>query len=180
MGLTVLLSLIVVFGYVALTTYRPPFLTYLLAIIWMLILAWVARLLPSKFKWSSPETPWGSIWLGALGFAGITGFFICSWALPEWGIPPLLTCLALICGSYLMLRVGWRASGAGSWADRGRFALAAGVLSFFILLAPLAESDPARLDNPAGMSLVALAALLSLCLLRLRIYRRERVLSSAT
>lgn len=179
-GLTVLLLLTVVFGYVALTTYRPPFLTYLLAIILTLVLAWVARLLPSKFKWNSAEKTWGSIWLSVLGFAGIVGFFICTWALPEWGIPPLLTCLALICGSYFMLRLGWRASGAGNWDDRGRFALAAGVLSFFILLAPLAESDPARLDNPAGMSLVALGALLSLCYLRLRIYRREGVLSSQT
>jgi hypothetical protein len=171
-GLSVLLVLTVAFGYLALTTYRPPFLTYLLTIILTMILVWVAYRLPSKFHWKTSGKSWNLIGLGVMGFVGITGFFVCSWALPEWGFPPLGTCLALVGGGYLCLRLAWRASGGGNWDDRGRFALAAGVLSFFVLLAPLTENDPSRLDNPAGMTLVALFTLVILVLMRRHIHQR--------
>jgi hypothetical protein len=171
-GLSVLLAMTVAFGFLALTTYRPPFLTYTLAIILTVILAWIARRLPRKFHWNTPGKPWNAIWLGMMGFAGILGFFICSWALPEWGIHPLGTSLALIGGGYLYLRIAWRASGGGGWDDRERFALAAGVLSFFVLLAPLTENDPSRLDNPAGMTVVALFTFVALVLMGRRIHGR--------
>ena len=171
-GLSLLLAADVLFGYLAMTTYRPPFLPYVLAILSTLALAWLGRRLPHSFRWTTPRKVWRSGWLGALGFTGIFGFFLCSWALPEWGIPPLLTCLGLIGGSYLMLRLAWQASGGGLWDDRGRLTLASGVLSFFILLAPLSENDPSRLDNPAGMTLVALTTLIALVILRTRIHRR--------
>jgi peptidoglycan/LPS O-acetylase OafA/YrhL len=86
----------------------------------------------------------------------------------------LITFLALIGGSYAFLRVAWRASGGGHWDDRGRFAIATGALSFFVLLAPLTENDPSRLDNPAGMTLVALFTFVALVLIRRRIHRREQ------
>lgn len=168
-GLSVLLAVDVVFGCLALTTYRPPIFLYALACTFTLLLAWVGRRIPHHFQWATPNQVWRPLWLGILGFAGITGFFICSWALPEWGIPPWLTCLGLVGGSYLLLRITWHASGGGNWDDRGRFALASGVLSFFILLAPLSENDPSRMDNPAGMTLVALVTVCSLVILRLRI-----------
>jgi hypothetical protein len=179
-GLSVLLVAVVAFGFLALTTYRPPIVTCALAILSILALGWIGRRMPQRFGWSAPESTWKPIWLGALGFAGTTGFFLCSWALPEWNLPPWLTCLALLGGSYFYLRLAWRASGGGSWDDRDRFALSAGVLSFFILLAPLSENDPSRLDNPAGMTIVALFALLGLVLLRSRIHRREHVADTAS
>ena len=171
-GLSLLLAVDVAFGCLALTTYRPPFLPYVFAMAVTLTLGWLGRWMPHHFQWEAPTQVWRSFWLSALGFAGITGFFLCSWALPEWGIPPWLTCLGLVVGGYLFLRMAWHASGGGRWDDRGRFSLTSGVLSFFILLAPLSENDPSRMDNPAGMTLVALATVLSLVFLHTRINRR--------
>jgi hypothetical protein len=68
------------------------------------------------------------------------------------------------------------ASGDGAWDDCGRFALVSGALSFFILLALIAEADPNRMDNPAGMGLVGLVAGLGLVYLGMRIRRRTRAL----
>jgi hypothetical protein len=56
-GLSVLLAMTVAFGFLALTTYHPPFLTYTLAIILTVILAWIARRLPRKFHWNTPGKP---------------------------------------------------------------------------------------------------------------------------
>ena len=179
-GFAILLAFDVAFGYLALTTYRPPVLPFSLAVTATLALAWTGGRLPVKFPWVVPEQPWKPIWLGVLGFTGITAFFVCSWALPEWGLPPVFTILALIGGSYLAMRMAWRASGGGHWDDRGRFALAAGVLAFFILLAPLSENDPSRLDDPSGMTLVVLVAIACLLLLRQRIIRRRKRLETPT
>ena len=171
-GFSLLLAADVAFGYLALTTYRPPFLPYIFAIASVLILAGLGWRMPHHFQWNAPTQVWKSFWLGVLGFIGITAFFLCSWALPEWGISPWLTCLGLVGGSYIFLRIAWHASGGGRWDDRGRFALASGVLMFFILLAPLSKNDPSRMDNPAGMTLVALITLVGLVFLRTRIHRR--------
>jgi peptidoglycan/LPS O-acetylase OafA/YrhL len=65
-----------------------------------------------------------------------------------------------------------RLSGAGAWTDIHRLALASGALGFFVLLAPLAELDTTRPDNPAGMTVVGVAAALLLVWLGRRT-RRE-------
>ena len=62
--------------------------------------------------------------------------------------------------------------------DRGRFALGAGVLSFFVLFAPLQELDPKRTDAP-GMAIVGLAALALLLWGRRSVWRRTALLSAA-
>jgi len=172
-GLILLLTGDVIFGTLALTTYRPPFIAYALAMALTLSLVWLGRCMPTRFAWDVPLTTWKPFWLSVLGFAGIAAFFLCNWALPEWGFPPLLTCLTCVGGCYLILRLAWYASGGGNWDDRGRFSLATGVLSFFIVLAPLSEYDPARLDNTTGMMLVGLFAIIMLFFLRIRIQKRK-------
>lgn len=179
-GLSTLLVLVVLFGFLALTTYRPPFLLYGLALIVTAGIIWVARQLPRQFTWAMTNQPWKPIRIGLLGFFSIIGFFLCLWALPSLGMPPVVTILILCAGSYLVLRLAWHAAGGGGWDDRGRFALAAGALSFFILLAPLSENYPSRLDNPAGMTLVALLALIGLLLVRRRIHRDLQLKSEPT
>jgi len=50
-----------------------------------------------------------------------------------------------------------------------RLALAAGGLTFFIVLAPLQELDAARADDTSGMALVGLAAVFLLVALAARL-----------
>ncbi len=173
-GLSILLITTVVFGYLALTTYRPPLLTYMMAILLTFGLARIARRLPTQFPWSSAEKPWPTLAISMMSFSGIAGFFIASWALPASGLPPMGTILVLIAGTYIFLRLVWHAAAGGRWRDPGRFAIAAGAMAFFILMAPLSENDPTRLDNPVGMTPVALSALVALGFLHRRIQQREQ------
>jgi len=77
---------------------------------------------------------------------------------------PLACILASAVGALVAL-VTWtvqRMSRGGGWTDEHRLALAGGALMFFVLLAPVAELDATRVDNPAGMTLVGLATLVFL------------------
>jgi hypothetical protein len=55
-----------------------------------------------------------------------------------------------------------------------KFSLAAGVLLFLIILTPLQEIDQNRLDNPQGMLLIGIAALILLLLLRKKILTKNK------
>lgn len=172
--LSILLAAVVVFGYLALTPYRPPVGMYLLAISATIFLYFRAKKMPHH--WAEPgELPRRAHgWLTLIGFFGVLLFFIITYGLPESGAPVFVTLsglAALAWGVWRMIR--W-ASAEGAWDDRGRFALAAGVLGFFILMAPILENDAARTDDPSGMTFVAVSAGLALLLLRHRIHRRVR------
>lgn len=52
-----------------------------------------------------------------------------------------------------------------------KFSLSAGALTFLIVLAPLQEFDRSRPDNPQGMLLVGIVALVLLVLLRRKLKR---------
>lgn len=173
-GLSLLLAAVVLFGALALAPYRPPFVPYLAAIIATVGLYFLARRMPKRFRPAQPAPRLRPLWIGVIGFLSVTAYFIGGWALPELGIPPVLTIgflLLLALGVLHLLR--W-ASGEGAWSDIGRLALASGTLTFFILLAFFAENNPDRTDNPAGMALVGLAAAVGLLALNLRVRRRVR------
>lgn len=173
-GLSILLAVVVIFGALALAPYRPPFIPYLFAVIVTVGLYFLARRMPKRFKPPQPAPRLRPLWIGIIGFLSITAYFIGGWALPELGVPPVLTIGFLILLALGVLRLLRWASGEGAWSDIGRLALATGVLTFFILLAFLAESNPDRTDNPAGMALVGLAAAVGLLALNLRVRRRAR------
>lgn len=97
-----------------------------------------------------------------------------GWALPHLGLSPVITIAMMILFSVALLFLIRRASGNGSWQDDGRLALVSGALTFFIRLGPISENDATRLDNPAGMTLVAIAALVALLWMRFRVGRRTR------
>jgi hypothetical protein len=65
-------------------------------------------------------------------------------------------------------------SGAAFNSPSHLLALASGVLTFFILLAPLQEMDPGRADNTAGMAVVGAAAALFLIWMAWRLRIRPR------
>lgn len=172
LGITLLLLADVLFGALVLTPYRPPAGLYMLTLVLVAALVLAARRMPPRWFRQQAETASRPLSLGLLGFAATLALFFIHWVLPEINLPVILTLASLLllgAGFYLALR---RLSGCGTWNDEHRLALASGALTFFILLAPLQELDPARNDNPAGMTLVGLAALLLLLWLRARTRRR--------
>ena len=171
-SLSILLAAVVLFGALALAPYRPPFIPYLIAIIVTIGLFLLARRLPKRFRPPQSASRLRPLWIGMIGFISMAAFFIGGWALPELGVLPILTIGFLIALALVVLRLLRWASGEGAWSDIGRLALASGTLTFFILLAFIAERSSDRTDNPAGMALVGLAAGVGLLALNLRVRRR--------
>lgn len=173
-GLSILLTSVVVFGYLLLTPYRPPVIPYLGALVLVYLLYRLSKRLP--YRWSDPGQPVrnAQLWLPTIGFFAVLLFFVFTYALPEAGVPVGLTLAALAGLGWGSSRMILWASDGGAWDDRGRFALAAGALALFILIAPFIENDPARPDDPTGMTFVALAAAALLVLLRWGIQRRAQ------
>jgi hypothetical protein len=148
---------VTVFINVALTPYRPTLLAHLVSLAAVLGLAAWARRMP--WPWPAVDRPaLRSTWrLGLTGFGATFGLFFLLWFLTALKIPPVVwIVLALGYAVFLWLRVG-RLSTAPGWGPRHSLALASGALSFFILLSPLTELDPNRIDNTTGMTLVGLA-----------------------
>lgn len=171
-ALAVLLLLIALLGYFALTKFRPPWPHYLLTWAAVLGLIAVARRMPARLgriAGPRPARPW-RLW--AVGFLWLLLSFLVFAAVPNLHPPALVTVLI---GLALTFAAGWsvlRLSGnLAQWDDRGRFALAAGVLSFLALFALLQELDPKRTDA-AGMWAVGLIAVALLLWGRRRVWRR--------
>ncbi len=149
-----------VFIFLSISPYRPPFLPYLIALIIAIGLCVLARCMPYPKPAPEKMRIVHPFWFGFTGFFATLGLFSLAWGLPNVGIPPWLSLLFM---AGLALAAGWvilKVLGNGiSWPQRHQFALAAGALGFFILLAPLHEMDKTRIDNTAGMSLVGLLML---------------------
>jgi hypothetical protein len=101
-------------------------------------------------------------------------FFTTAWVIPNFGLPPLLPILLFglivwTAGAWI-----WRLAGHGHWRAPHLAALASGALLFFIILAPLIEMDKTRVDDPRGMTLVGLAALILLILFNRHIQKKAR------
>ena len=177
-ALAVLLLVDVIFGFLALTTYRPPVIPFVLAGLAVIGLYGVARRLPARARAFAPIDPAvdrpRSLRYFAAGLAGAIAFFILLWGVPNTGVSPLVTMalmLLLTGAAWLALR---RVNPASSWDASHQLALASGALAFFILLAPLQELDPAHAVERRGMGLVGLAMALLLVWLGRRTRKLER------
>lgn len=170
LALFLLLAFNVAFGFLLLTPYRPDPIAYAMAFGVVISLFIAARALPKRWFSESrrePSRPRRFFFLG-LGFS--SGLFLISWVMPTFSLPailPIIMLLFLFLGClYYVLKIsgnGW------TWDSRHQLALAAGVLSFLIALAFIQEIfGPA---NMVGMSLVALAFVLFLGYLWMRVNR---------
>ncbi|MEW5871745.1 MAG: hypothetical protein AB1894_20930 [Chloroflexota bacterium] len=171
--ISMLLLIDVAFGYLALTTYRPPLPHYLLAMLVTYLLYRWARRLPAptwQVNQDSETKPVPATRnFALLGFAATLAFFVCNWVLPNLGLPVPLTLAAVILLVVGLVGLLGSMSRRVGWSDAHRLALAGGALSFFILLAPLQELDQTRPDNTIGMALVGLAFALLLAWLWRRV-----------
>ncbi len=172
--LGVLLFLIALLGYFGLTKYKPPLPHYVLTWLAAIGLIWLARRLPVRLGAPRPFTARRrtTLKLWALGFFWVVLSFVTFAGLTKTGLPaPGAVLLGLAVAALAGLGVHRLSGDLLHWDDRARYALGAGVVSFWVLLAPLQELDPKRHDTP-GMSIVGLLAALLLIWQGSRVWRR--------
>ena len=175
LGLVTVLFLEALVGYLGAPRFRPPWPQYPLAWAAMLALIALAPHLPNRLGALPQAGPrWRPAWLWAVGLAWVPVSFLAFTGLPK-ALPPVVPVilgLGVAAGaSWLVLRLS---GNLAQWDDRGRFALGAGVLSFFIALTPLQEMGIVVPPGSAvGMSLVGLGFLLLLLWQGRRVWRRR-------
>jgi hypothetical protein len=150
----------VLLGYFLLTEYRPGGQAYAIAVALVATLVVLARLVPSRLL--RPGVGGASRrprWFWLVGFLGTLMFFVVFGGLPHTPLPPVATMLVgLAVVGLAAAAVLWMSGGGAVWDDRHRHALASGLLSPLVLMAPLQELDASRTDDPSGMAVVGLAA----------------------
>ena len=164
-GLVVLLGAVIVFGYFFLTDYRPPLPQYCFfaaIVAFIIILAWR---IPSnsggngRLKVLMPRK------LVLFGFLIALAFFLFFGAGPYVvSQPPILLFLGI--GLVFVVFGFLRRYDWNEGTLYHKFTLVAGAVSFLIVLTPLQELDKSRTDNPQGMLIVGISALIMLILLR--------------
>ncbi len=178
-----LMAVDVGFGFFALTPYRPPALQYLFALLTVIGLYAAARKVPVEFgavrqdegEAARPRTLRPFV----AGLAGAIAFFVLLWGIPNTGVNPAVT-MGLVILLAAVIVLGLRRSGVRACREpRRQLALASGALTFFIVLAPLQQLDPAHTVERRGMALVGLAMACLLVWLARRLHRAEEELSRA-
>jgi len=172
--LLLLISAVVVIGFVWLTPYRPPLLPYAGAVFTVVGIGYAARRIPHQPKpLRTARKPPGTKRLFLFAFLVTLCFFMLFYTGPFLIPFPIILMLTVLVFVSLvgMLLADLSSKGLD---DLQQFALAAGALGFLIVLAPLQELDKTRADNPAGMGIVGVAFLLLLALLGHRIGRRAK------
>jgi hypothetical protein len=116
------------------------------------------------------------ILFGVAGFFGLLGFFLLMYGSRSFGLPAPVA--FLLVPTYVLLFAGlvWLMSGrGGGLGERHMLALGTGALLFFGFVDVMREAHKeAQTDNPTGLSIVALLALIFLTWLNLRARRRVR------
>jgi len=166
----VLLSADVALGYLFLTPYRPAESLYFGALIVTVLLFILAYKLPNLelnkeiYRYANNGK---LFWF--FGFSGTLAFFLILYLTPSMIESPAITILIPVLSIALSVKILKRYSHI---SEKCRYALSSGALSFFILLAPLQETDKSRPDNPSGMTIVGLMFLIFLIWLGLKVKKR--------
>ena len=146
----------VVLLYLGITPYRVPVPHVLLTLVALIALVWWARRCPSAPSIRPAGGAGSPRRLALLGFGATLALFTLGWVMPNTRLPAALTFVAMLGLGAGMYRTIARAALAEDWTERHLLALAAGGLSFFLLLQPLLELDRAALEDRSGSSLMAL------------------------
>jgi len=166
-ALITLLGTVTAFGYFFLTAYRPPLMQYILAATTVVLFIFLAWKVPSKMGKKGELQILKPSRLTLIGFLIALSLFSLFMAGPY--IIPLPSVLMLL-GVALVFTVSSFLK-RYRWNERTlyhKFALTAGPIAFLILLTPLQELDKSRPDNPQGMLIVGIIALILLVLLKKR------------
>jgi hypothetical protein len=176
---SILLAADVALGGIALNRYTPPLVPYALSVLACAGCVAAARFLPRALPQVSRRTvavPSPRAGVPAFFFLSMgctIPFFLLQWRAPILGVPPVVACaltLLLVAGFFLAaaaLRRRFRPSLLGLWG------LAAGALSFFVVLSPFIPLDASR-GNVQGMAYVGLGMALLLAGAFFRARRSDR------
>jgi hypothetical protein len=162
--------------------YTHPPLMYFGALLLALGFVWLGlHFKPRQRSEVSPviNRPAPSLWrLRLSGFAATFVFFFTAWILPSlipWPIVPILAFAGIV---LLSIRIVSKWTQRSVWSTQHQLALLTGVMSFFLVLAPLDEfvlHSPGR--NEAGLTLVNFIFLCGLGWLARVLNRRSRVIA---
>ena len=146
---------ICIFGNLFLTDYWPGPIEYVIAVVLIAGLVFLAWRLPRCQVPAGNTAVMKPVVFWLLGFFAMLAFIIIFWVLPEFVVLPLVIA---VLGFLLILTCFWlvsRFSGKGAaWGDVHKLALASGPLSIFIIMSPIQEFDTGRTDDTTGMILV--------------------------
>jgi len=168
-GFMTLLIAVTAIGFFPLTEYVPPLPHYLLTILAMSLLIYIAYKLPDKKERTETKNTGKARSLWVIGLASAATFFLIFGLGPHLFNHPIIVMLLGIALVFGMLKFLNRFNWKSPKSSLNRLAIVAGALSFLIILTPLQELDAARQDNPAGMTLVGLAAIIGLLLLKRKV-----------
>jgi hypothetical protein len=167
------LLLVTAFGLVFLPS-RPPAEPYVAELLLFVSLVALARVLPTALSAPRNTRVPRAVHFWLLGLTSTLAFFFTFWVIPLTALPaPAAIAIGLVLALAVIARWLRMSGGAALWQDSHRVGLASGALSFFILLAPIAENDRQRLDDTRGMTLVGLAMLFFLAWAALRVRRNQ-------
>jgi len=170
--IVVLLVAVTFFINLALTPYRPSVLAHLVAAAGVVGLGIWARRAGSPQPAANLPALGSPLRIGVGGFAATVGLFLLLWFLPNTKVPAIVwIALTLAYVAWLWTRFGRRVTHPG-WSPSHAMALAGGALTFFVLLSPVVEFDPNRLDNTQGATLVGLTTAILLVWGAWRLRRR--------
>lgn len=171
----VLLASDVVLGFflfAVFSSYWPHLPQYLFTVLVMILFGYAAYSLPAEWG-KSGKKPLPRLFvtwtIGIVAtFVFFLSFYLAHALIRLWQIGILFGPTLVLFYIKLLSKFEWKKPN-----EKHKFALASGALIFFVVFAPLQELDKTRTDNPVGISLVSLASLILLILLRRRIWKLE-------
>jgi hypothetical protein len=166
----ILFTVDIIMGYLYLTPYRPPPVSYFSTLLVTGVLIVVAFRIPSlKLNQKIDRYAQSMKQFWALGFLSTISFFLILYLAPNLTPNPEIVIILpiLLIGLVIHMLRRYR-----HISEKCRYALACGALSFLIILAPLQEMDTSRQDNPAGMTLIGLLVLIFLIWLFFKVKQR--------
>ena len=176
--LSILFFADVIFGFLALTPYRPDLIPYVVFVLLAAALIFAGfKINPTTAQTSNPLQPARrarSYYY--LGLAATITYFFSAWILPNLLPPVAVNGLMILVAGVTIVMVKRMSKNWTAWNDQHQLALASGALSFLILITPITEMDPNRPDNTTGMILVGLISTVFLVWLAYRIRRKDKTI----
>jgi hypothetical protein len=153
--------------------YWTPLPQYLIGIAIMITFILLARRLPQDWGTlgQKPLPKPVKLWLVAAltSLAFFLGFYASPSLIP-WPLAILYGILLTLLITKFITRYNWKQKPN----NMHTLALCYGALTFFLLFAPLQELDKTRTDNRQGMTLVAIATIIALIILRHKIKQQNK------